>query len=125
MQRAAQVFQQKANRHEVKKDTERARNAVVGRAAFAIDVFDRYFADGSSMPRGQRGYEAMQFAVERDLLENLAAIGLESGPEIVNVDAAELGHQPVRASRGDAPQPEIVDALFAPAADDVVTLGDL
>src|SRR5215472_9983390 len=76
------------------------------------------------MPGGQRGNEAMQFAIERDLLENVAAIGLERGAKIVNVDSAELGHQPVRAARGDAAQPEIVDALFAPAADDVVTLGD-
>src|SRR5215475_8017389 len=66
----------------------------------------------------------MQFAVERDLIENFAAVGLEGCAKIVNVDSAELGHQPVRAAGGDAPQPEIVDALFAPAADDVVTLGD-
>src|SRR5215472_10904783 len=66
----------------------------------------------------------MQFTVERDLLENIAPIGFERGAKIVNVDSAELGHEPVRAARGDAPQPEIVDALFAPAAYDVVTLGD-
>ena len=64
----------------------------------------------------------MQFAVERDLLENFAAIRLERGAKIMNVDTAELGHQPVRATGGDASQPKIVDALFAPAADDVVTL---
>ena len=67
----------------------------------------------------------MQFAVERHLFENLAAIGFEGGAKVVNVDAAQLGHQPVRHAGGDAAHPEIIDAHLAPAADDVVAGGNL
>ena len=63
----------------------------------------------------------MQFAVERHLLENVAAISLERRAEVVNVDAAQLGHHPVGDARRDAAHPEIVDANFAPSADDVVS----
>ena len=67
----------------------------------------------------------MQLSVERNLLENFAAVGFERGAEVVNIDAAELGHQPVRDARRNAPHPEIVDADFAPAADDVIACGNL
>ena len=42
----------------------------------------------------------------------------------MDVDAAQLGHEPVGAARGEAAQPEIIDAILAPAADDVVALGN-
>src|SRR5208283_5231813 len=94
-------------------------------AALAIYVADGYFADGRAIPRGQRRDEAVQLAIERDLFEDLAAIGFEGGAEVVNVAAAELGHEPVRHAGGDAAHPEIIDANLAPAADDVVTGRDL
>src|SRR5215470_7794994 len=77
------------------------------------------------MPRSQRRNEAMQFAVQRHLLENLSAIGFERGSEVVNIDAAQLRHQPVGTPGREAAQPEIVNTHFAPAADDVITLGNL
>src|ERR1700693_5394413 len=66
----------------------------------------------------------MQFAVERNLFENVAAVGLEGGTEVVDIDSADLGHHPVGDARGDAAHPEIVDAHFAPSADDVIASGN-
>src|SRR5271154_1888877 len=66
----------------------------------------------------------MQFSVERHLPQNFAAVSLESRAEVVNVDTTQLGHQPVGAARWKAAQPEIVDAILAPAADDVIALGN-
>ena len=43
-------------------------------------------------------------------------------PKSCRFDAAELGHQPIGDLRRNATHDEVVDALFAPAADDVVTL---
>ena len=40
----------------------------------------------------------MQFSVERNLLQNLATIRLKRGAEVVNVHAADFGHQPIRAA---------------------------
>src|SRR2546426_12561003 len=77
------------------------------------------------MPRCECGNEAMQFAVERNLLQNLATIRLERGAEVVNVHAADFGHQPVGATRRNTAEPEIIDAAPAPSTDDVVAVGNL
>ena len=98
MQRARKVTKQEADGDEIEEDSEGARDAVMGCAALAVHIADRYFDDRRAMPRGQRRDEAVQFAVERDLLQNLATIGLEGGAEVVDIDATELGHHPV----GDA-----------------------
>src|SRR5271157_3720154 len=42
----------------------------------------------------------------------------------MDIDAAQLSHQPVGAARRDPAQPEIVDAILAPSADDVVALSN-
>src|SRR5271165_2827412 len=121
MQRARQIAQQKADGQQVEEHAEGARNAVVRHPALAVHIADRHFADGRPMPGGQRRNEAVQFAIERYLLQNVAAVGFERGPEVVDVDAADLGHHPVGDARRDAAHPEIVDAHFAPSADNVVT----
>ncbi len=67
----------------------------------------------------------MHLAVERDVLDDFAAVGLEGGAEVVDVDAAESGHEPVGGAGGDAAENEVVAALRAPAADDVVAFFEL
>ena len=124
VQRARQIAQQKADRNQVKKYAERARDAVVRIAPFAVHIADGHFADRSSVPGCQRRNKAVQLAIERNLLQNLPPVGFECRAEIVDIHTAQLGHQPVGAARWNAPQPEIVDAALAPSADDVVTLGD-
>ncbi len=90
-------------------------------SALAVHVADGHFADGRAIPRRKRRNEAVQLTVERHLLENLAAIGFEGRAEVVNIDTAQLSHQPICYARRDAPHPEIVDANLAPAADNVIT----
>jgi len=62
----------------------------------------------------------MHLAVQRNVVDDLAPVGLEGCPKVVNVDARELRHEPVGAARRNAPHHEVVDALPAPTADDVV-----
>ncbi len=62
----------------------------------------------------------MHLTVEGDVLDDFAAIGLEGGTKVVDVDAAEDGHEPVGCARGNAAEKEVVGALGSPAADDVV-----
>jgi len=40
----------------------------------------------------------MHLAVQGDILDDFAAIGLEGGAEVVDVDATESGHEPVRGA---------------------------
>src|SRR5262249_14580647 len=86
---------------------------------------DGHFTDRGPMPRCQRGDEAVQLAIQWNLLDDFATIRFECGTEVVDIDAAELGHQPVSAARRDTAQPEIIYAALAPPTDDVVALGNL
>src|SRR5205085_12661262 len=113
------------DREQVEKYAEGTPDPVVRNAALTVHVLDRDLADGRAMPRSQRRDEAVQLAIKRNLLDQFAAIGLESRAEIVDVYAAELGHEPVGDSRRNAAHDEIVNALLAPSADDVVSLFQL
>src|ERR1700722_4093464 len=125
MQRARHVAEQKADGQQIEEDPEGAEDVVVALAKLARRVGDGDLAAASAVPGGERGDEAMHLAVERNVLDDLAAIGLEGGAEVVDRDAAERGHQPVRDEGGDAAEEEVVAALTAPSADHVVALFEL
>jgi len=124
VQRARQITQQEADGQQIEKHAEGTCDAVVRNAALAVHVADGNFADRRTVPRRQRRDEAVQLAVERDLLQNVAAISLECGTEIVDIDTGNFGHHPIGNAAGNAAHPEIVDAILAPSADDIVAGGD-
>src|SRR5690348_9912249 len=94
----------------------------MGCTAFAIHIANRNLADRGAIPRCQSRNKAMQLTVQRHLVDDLPPVGFEGGAKIVNVDIAELSHQPVRATRWNASHHEVIDSLFTPSADDVVPL---
>ncbi len=94
-------------------------------ASLAVYVADGDFANGRSIGGGQGGNEAVQLTVERYFLHYLAAIRLEGRPEIVQFHPAQLGHKPVGDAGRNPPHDKVINALFAPAADDVVSLAQL
>src|SRR3954467_2755705 len=102
VQRTAQVLQQEADGDEIKKYAERARDAVVRYTAFTIDSANRHFTDRSAMPCRKGWNKAGQPAIKRDLLKNVAARGFESRSEVVNINPAQLCHQPIGAARWNA-----------------------
>src|ERR1700693_1353384 len=102
MQRTGEIAEQEANGDEIEDYPERAGNAVMRSAAFPVYVADGHFSNRRSIPGRQRRDEAVQLAIERNLVEDLAAVGFEGRAEVVNVDAAQLGHDPVRHAGGDA-----------------------
>ena len=67
----------------------------------------------------------MHFTVERDVGDDFALIGFVGGAEVVDVNTGELGHEPVGDAGRDAAHDEVVNALFAPAGDDVVAFFEL
>jgi hypothetical protein len=125
VQRTRKITQQKPNRQQIKKHAERPRDAVMRSPTFAVHVADGHFANRSPMPGSERRNKAVQFAIERNLVKNVAAVSLKRRAEVVNIHAAQLSHQPVRNLRRNAAHPEIIDANLAPAADNVVTGGNL
>ncbi len=66
----------------------------------------------------------MEFAVEVDIFDDLGAVGLEGGAEVVQVNAAEIFHESICDEGWDAANPEIIDAASPPAGDDIVALID-
>src|SRR5215471_1688648 len=124
MQWPRQITQKETDGKEIEKYPKGPRNSVVRRATLAVHILDWHFADRCTMPRCQRRDKSMQFAVERNLLQNIPAIGFEGRSEVVNIDAADLRHHPVRDSRRDPAHPEVVDSILAPATDDVISSSD-
>ena len=123
MQRPRKVLEQEANRDQVKENPESAGDAVMRFAFVPVDVPDGNLADAGAIPRRQGGNKAVHaLAIERNLLDQFAAVSLVGGAEIVQIDAAQLRHQPVGATRRNAPHHQIVDAHLAPAAHNVVAL---
>src|SRR5258708_14148942 len=107
VQWTGKITQQEANRDEIEENAEGACNAVMRDAALAVHVANRHFANRRAIPRGQSRNETVQFAVERNLLQDLATIRFECSSKVVNVDAAQLVHQPVPDARGNSPHPEV------------------
>jgi len=77
------------------------------------------------VPRSQGRDKAVQLAVQRNLVQNFAPIGFEGGAKVVNIHAAQFGHQPVGNAGWKAAKPEVINAALAPSADDVVALRNL
>src|SRR5215469_12509821 len=124
VQGTREITQQEADGNEIEEDPESPRNPVVRDATLTVDVANGHLADGSAMPGRQRGNKAVQLAVEWNLLENVAPVGFEGGAEVVDVHPAQPGHQPIGAARWDSAQPEVINPLLAPAADDVISFGN-
>jgi hypothetical protein len=120
VQWASHVAEKETDGEQVEEDADGARETVVGLPCCSRRVGDGHFADAGTEPGGERGDEPMHFAVQGDVLDDFAAIGLEGGAEVVNVNSTEDCHEPVGCMRGDAAEKEVVGALGSPAADDVV-----
>ena len=125
MHRPREVFQQELDGQDVEHHVERPAQAVVRIARDARRIADRNFGDARAVETGQRGNEAMQLAVEINVLEHFGAVSLERGSEIAQRDSRRFRHQPVGDARGKFAGDSVVDAFLAPAARDVVAFLDL
>ena len=88
-------------------------------------MIDLDLGDGHPDLAGDGRDEAVQLAVELDILDHLAAEHLERAAVVVEPDPGDAGDQPVGDGRGDAAGQETVPPLPPPAADDVIALLDL
>src|SRR4051812_22862486 len=84
VQRTGKIAQQEADRDQVEEYAEGPRYSVMRNPALTVDVADRYFADGSAVPRRQCWNEPVQLAVEGNLLQDVAAVSLECRSKVVN-----------------------------------------
>ncbi len=121
----AHVLEQEPNRQQIEKHAESPADSVMALAAQPVHVLDRHLADRRAVPARQRRDEPVHLAVERNVVDHLAPIGLERRAEVVNIHAGQLGHQPVGNARRNPAHDEVVDALLAPAGDNVVALLEL
>src|SRR6185437_10942429 len=77
------------------------------------------------VPRGKRRDESVHLAVKRNVLNDLATVGLEGGTEVVDIDTAQGCHQPVGRARWYTAHDEVIAAMGAPTTDDVIALFEL
>src|SRR5690606_11453346 len=95
------------------------RDAVLRDAELARTVMDGDLRDAVAPRRGEHGYEAVQLAVEVNVGEGFAAVGLEAAIVVVEVDAGEPARQGVEAERWPAFVPGVF-AVDLPTTDHVV-----
>ena len=82
-----EVFQQEPDGEDIEQHAKRAAQAVVRFAGRARCVADGHLGYAGAVETRQRGNEAVQLAVQIDVLQNLGAVGLERGAEIAQIDA--------------------------------------
>src|SRR5579872_4004868 len=85
-------------------------------------VGDWDFGHTRAVKAGQGWDEAVQLAIQMNLFQYFGAIGFEGSPEIAQLDARGFGHEPVGDARWDLSRQGVIDAIFPPAAGDVVAL---
>src|SRR5207253_2408920 len=83
LQRPRGIVQQKLHDHQIQKHANRAADSVIGSAIFAMRILDRHFRNFRAARPGQCRDETVQFAVQLDLLDDLASISFESRSEII------------------------------------------
>ena len=64
----------------------------------------------------------MHLAIEREVLDDFPPIGFECRSEVMKIQAAKPGHQPIRGAAGKLPRQPGIPALKPPSAHDVVPL---
>ena len=81
--------------------------------------------DARPLPGGIDRDEAVHLAVEADLLDDLAPVGLEGAAVIVERHVEQRRDQPVGDYRGQPAAERVVPPRHPPAGDDIVALGEL
>src|SRR5271168_1592768 len=82
VQRPAHVVEQEANRQQIKENTEGPAYAVVALTPLTVHILDRNLADRGAVPRSQRRNKPVHLAIERNVVDDLAAIRLEGSAEV-------------------------------------------
>src|ERR1700722_19614912 len=100
MHRPREIFQQELDSEDVEHHVERAAQAIMRIACHARRIADGNFGNARAVETCQRWNEAMQFAVEIDVLEYFGAVGLERGAEIAQLDSRRIFPPPTIAGRG-------------------------
>src|SRR5262249_1394295 len=91
---------------------------VLRSAKLARPVIDLDFADAIAARRRQDRDEAVQLAVEPDLVENLLAVALHAAVVVVQANAGDHADQAVEDTAGPNLVPGIVTDAF-PATDNI------
>ena len=99
------------------------RETVFGNAEAARMMLDLDLSEARTRELAQCGNEAMHFAVERDILDQLRAVCLERAAAVAHGDTHDLGHDAV-GHLGNEYACLAVLALAAPADRDVVAFLD-
>src|SRR5262252_8901190 len=75
LQRPSGIVQQEFYDQQIQEYANRPANAVIGLAALTLQILDGNFGDLGAGSAGQRGNEAVQFAIQLNLLDDFAPVG--------------------------------------------------
>ena len=84
-----------------------------------------HLGDPGPLDEGQGRQKAVQFAVEIEIVDHLAAVGLQGAAVVVQLHAGDPGDQAIGQQGGQQPAQGRILAAVAPAAHQVKTLVQL
>ena len=125
MDRARLIAAQEPDRDQVQHHAHRTRNTILAAAELARAVVDGHLGHGAAHLAGQRGDEAVQFAVEMHMLEHVAPVRLEAATVIVQPHVRYVGDEAIGHHGRQLAIPVAILPVEPPAADDVVALVNL
>ena len=83
-------------------------------------ILYRHLANPGAVKARQCRNEAVQFPVQVHVLQHFRPVSLERRPEVPQIHARRLRHQPVRHARRNLARDRVIYPLLAPARSDVV-----
>ena len=88
-------------------------------------VRDRNLANARAFPSGIDRDESVHFAIEADILDDIATIGFQRAPEVMKMNTEKPRDQKICRDRRQTPREHAIIALLAPAGYDIIAFGHL
>src|SRR5207253_6691180 len=93
--RTSEILQQKLDGDNVEQHVEGSADAIMRTAMGAIDVANGNFGDARSVKACEGRNEAMELAVQVNVLDDFGAVRFEGGAEIAQIHNGGARHHPV------------------------------
>lgn len=124
MNRAVKIAIKEVNNEKIEEDAEGAGQTILTPAGGAGRVVNGNFGDFCASPGSVGGEEAVHFAKEREIGNNLFFVGLEGATVVMERNAGDKRDDFISDERGEAAgERTLSPAIEAPAGDEIVTLG--
>jgi len=119
---AACELQQEFDREEIENNAEGPPDSIFGFTGDTGAVIHHDFRDISTHPGAEGWNESVHFSIEADILQDIAAVGLQGAAIVMELNARNVGNQTIREHGREAAIDKGILPVFAPAAHDSIVV---